>query len=402
MNIGKEIDAIYPEIVAIRRDLHMHPELSENEVRTAEKISSYLTLWGIKHQCGIAGNGIVAWVEGEKNFEGQQLFKGVAIRADIDALPVQELTGAPYQSIHDGVMHACGHDIHTAVMLGTAKILKNLASEFSGAVKFFFQPAEETVGGAERMVAEGCLLNPDVDAVLGLHVAPDIPSGDLEFCRGKMNAASTEFEMIIKGKSCHGAHSNDGIDPILTAAHIMTGLQSIISRNLSPANPGVITIGKFNAGTANNVIPEQATLTGIIRALDNETQSFIKTRLQNFATATAESFGATAIISFEDSYPALVNDDFLLDVIQEVAEKNLGNDRIHFMPEPSLGSDDFSYFANAVKGLYFSLGTKKQESSSSSNILHSPYYNPNEESMKSGILIEVMGVLELLNMKSEH
>ena len=397
-NIKKRIDEIYDETVEIRRDLHMHPELSEHEVRTAEKISGYLSRWGIKHRCGVAGNGIVAWIEGRKPPQGDLLFRGVGIRADMDALPVKELADVPFRSANEGVMHACGHDIHTAVALGSARILKEMESEFSGAVKFFFQPSEETVGGAERMIAEGCLLDPPVDAVAGLHVAPLVPSGDLELCRGRMNAASTEFELTVSGKSCHGAHPDDGADPILAASHIVAGLQSIISRNLSPANPGLITVGKFISGTANNVIPEKAVLSGIIRALDNETQRFIKDRLLSFASSTAEAFGARADIYFKDSYPALVNDDFLLDTVREAAQECLGSDRIHFMPEPSLGSDDFSYFSNAVRSIYFNLGTKK-EGGPSSDILHSAYYCPDEESMKSGMLIEIVSALRLLDMK---
>ena len=397
-NIKKRIDEIYDNTVEIRRDLHMHPELSEHEVRTAEKISGYLSRWGIEHRCGVAGNGIVAWIEGRKPPQGDLLFRGVGIRADMDALPVKELADVPFRSVNEGVMHACGHDIHTAVALGSARILKEMESEFSGAVKFFFQPSEETVGGAERMIAEGCLLDPPVDAVAGLHVAPLVPSGDLELCRGRMNAASTEFELTVSGKSCHGAHPDDGADPILAASHIVAGLQSIISRNLSPANPGLITVGKFISGTANNVIPEKAVLSGIIRALDNETQRFIKDRLLSFASSTAEAFGARADIYFRDSYPALVNDDFLLDTVREAAQECLGSDRIHFMPEPSLGSDDFSYFSTAVRSLYFNLGTKK-DGGPSSDILHSAYYCPDEESMKSGMLIEIMSVLRLLDMK---
>lgn len=397
-NIKKRIDEIYDETVEIRRDLHMHPELSEHEVRTAEKISGYLSRWGIEHRCGVAGNGIVAWIEGRKPPQGDLLFRGVGIRADMDALPVKELADVPFRSANEGVMHACGHDIHTAVALGSARILKEMESEFSGAVKFFFQPSEETVGGADRMIAEGCLMNPPVDAVISLHVAPLVPSGDLELCRGRMNAAATEFELTVSGKSCHGAHPDDGADPILAASHIVAGLQSIISRNLSPANPGLITVGKFISGTANNVIPEKAVLSGIIRALDNETQRFIKDRLLSFASSTAEAFGARADIYFRDSYPALVNDDFLLDTVREAAQECLGSDRIHFMPEPSLGSDDFSYFSNAVRSLYFNLGTKK-DGGPSSDILHSAYYCPDEESMKSGMLVEIMSVLRLLEMK---
>lgn len=400
MDIKKRIDEIYDEIVEIRRDLHMHPELSQNEVRAAEKISAYLQGLDIDYRCNVAGNGIVAWIEGKKKCEIKKQFRGVGIRADIDALPVKEMCDIDFKSVNKGVMHACGHDVHTAVMLGSAKILKEMENEFCGAVKFFFQPAEETVGGAERMIKEGCLRNPDVDAVIGLHVAPLVASGDIEFCRGKMNAASTEFEILVHGQSCHGAHPDDGVDPIVVASHIVTGLQSIISRNLSPANPGVITVGKFHSGTANNIIPETAVLSGIIRALDNNTQQYIKDCVRKFSTSTAEAFGARATVSFEDSYPALVNDDFLLDSVQSVAVENLGTERIHFMPEPSLGSDDFSYFTNSVKSLYFNLGTKK-EGSISSDVLHSGYYCPDEESMKSGMLIEIMSVLKLLEIKAD-
>ncbi len=397
-NINQEIDAIYDEIVAIRRDFHAYPELSEQEVRTAAKVSSYLTAWGIPHETGIAGHGIVATLEGKQAPAADQAFTVVGIRADMDALPIAEKAAVPFCSTVEGVMHACGHDMHTAILLGAAKILKAHENELPGTVKFFFQPAEETVGGAKPLIDAGCLENPKVDGVLALHVAPTMPVGIVEFCPGKMNAASTEFQITVEGTSCHGAHPDLGVDPILAACHVVTALQSIVSRTLSPTNAGLVTVGQFHGGHANNVIPKEVLLSGIIRALDNDTRALLKEKVQLVATQTAQAFGAKADIVFKDSYPALVNDDDVQEIIKEVAYSHLPKSAIHFMPEPSLGADDFSYFTNATKALYFNIGTKSPNETHPQT-LHSEWFNPDESAMKVGMLMEVMGVLALLNHK---
>lgn len=390
------IDDIYPEILDIRRDFHAHPELSEQEERTSGKISTYLTEWGIPHAKNVAGKGIVAVIEGRKKPSPSQKFKVVGIRADMDALPIEEKTKLPYSSQNPGVMHACGHDIHTSALLGTAKVLKSLEDELSGTVKFFFQPSEETIGGARQMIEEGCLENPHTEAVLAFHVAPDLPCGMVEFRRGKMNAASCEFGITVRGSSCHGAHPQLGCDPIVAASQIVVGLQSIVSRNLNPVSTGLITVGKFEAGIKGNIIPAEAELTGIIRALDNDTRTFLKDRLKSFAESTAAAFGAEAEVRFKDSYPALENDREMTEIIEAVAKKLFTGDKIKYMPAPSLGADDFSYFTQAAKGVYFNVGTLR-ENETVPQSLHNEHYNPDEYSLKVGMLMEVMSVFEILS-----
>ena len=267
------IAEIFKEVVEIRRDFHMHPELSEHEERTMRKISEYLTAWNISHQTNIGGHGVVGMIEGKARSATGRKYDAVGLRADIDALPIQEEVDCAFRSVHAGVMHACGHDIHTAMLLGTAKILKALEDQFSGTVKLFFQPAEETVGGAAQMIRDGCMEAPVVGAVLAFHVAPYLPTGTIEFCRGKMNAATCDLSIKVEGISCHGAHPEGGVDAIVVGAQIVTALQSIISRNLSPTNAGIITVGQFHAGVKDNVIAGSAKLTGTLRALDPDTMN---------------------------------------------------------------------------------------------------------------------------------
>lgn len=399
MNISEKIEEIYEEIVDLRRYFHQNPELSEFEFKTAQKICETLDSYGIEYQKNIAGNGIIGTIYGTKASQGSS-FDCVAIRADMDALPINELVDVPYKSTVSGVMHACGHDIHTAIMLGSAKILGSIREQFSGCIKLFFQPAEESIGGANRMIATGCMENPHVDAVIGLHVNPMLYSGTVEFCPGKMNAASTEFEIVVRGKACHGAHPDNGIDSILVASQIINSLQSIISRNLDPANPGLISVGQFHSGNRNNIIPRDAVISGIIRALDQDTQKLIKQNLIRVAKNTAEAFGAESDIFFEDSYPTLINDDLIQNIIQNTAFKNIQKSNIYFMEKPSMGSEDFSYFSNASKALFFNIGCKGKHDTSI-QALHSEYFCPDENCIKTGILMEVLGVLDILDFKGE-
>lgn len=386
------IEQNYEEIRDIRRDLHQHPELSEHEERTMAKICSYLDEWGIPYTSGIGGHGVVGIVEGKAASAG----RAVAIRADIDALPIQESVECEFKSVNDGVMHACGHDIHTAMLLGAGKVLKTLENEFSGAVKLFFQPAEETVGGAAQMIADGCMQNPDVSEIISFHVAPYLPTGTIEFCRGKMNAATCELIIDVEGVSCHGAHPEGGVDAIVAASQIVTALQSIISRNLSPANAGIITIGQFHAGTKNNIIAGNAHLSGTIRALDPDTMETLKNRIKITCENIAAAYGGSCIVTLHDGYPALINDDALTEKMNGLALELFGKDKVVYMPEPSLGADDFAYFTQRCPGVYMNIGTDSGQEAVEQK-LHSEYYNPDEEAMKSGILMETIGVLELLD-----
>lgn len=396
MNINNFIDDIFLDILSIRRQLHQNPELSENEIHTEKLICNELKSLKIPYKSGIAGHGVVATIQGSKtNYNVESTYKTIAIRADIDAISLQEECAIPFASKNKGVMHACGHDLHTAILLGTARILKKLEKEFCGAVKLFFQPSEETIGGALQMIESGCMDNPTVDAVIGLHIHPQLPTGSVEFFRGDMNAASTEIELIVNGITCHGAHPDEGVDPILIASHIMVGLQSICSRKLDPTTPGLVTIGKFNAGSAHNVIPNTATMNGIIRAMSTDYRSFIKNQVEMIATNTAKSYGGTCTVNFKDSYPALINDLTLGRRLEEIAIKYIDEGNIHIAAKPSLGTDDFSYFSQAVPSVYFNIGTKHPCDSTPYG-LHSEFMNPDEDAMRTGILMEVATILELL------
>ena len=390
LSIRKSIDEIYDEIVTIRRDIHMHPELSEHEERTENAICSYLDKLSIEYEKDISGHGVIARI-GKKDAE-----YGVAIRADIDALPIKESTGLPYASANDGVMHACGHDIHTAILLGTAKLLKGMENELKGAVKLFFQPAEETTGGAAGMIQHDGLNSPRITRVLSLHVDPNYPTGTVYLSTGKMNASTTDMSIKVKGVACHGAHPDKGIDAIVAASHIVLALQTISSRFAAPTTPVIVTIGTISGGSKENVIAGEVELKGTIRALDFETRDFIKAHIKTIAENTAAAFGACAEVSMLDGYPPLVNDKESALTIADIARKELGESGIVFMEEPSLGADDFAYFTSKVRGVYFNIGTYKK-GQHEPQMLHNEFFSPDEECIKAGILMEVLGTLKFLD-----
>jgi len=384
-------DALYPDICAIRRDFHRHPEIGGEEVQTSARIRDYLSRLGIASEL-IAGYGVTATICGT---HPEKKDITVAIRADIDALPVQEKTDCPFASQTPGVMHACGHDMHTAMLLGTAALLTEIRDHLKGNVKLLFQPAEENYGGAARMILEGCMKNPDVCAVLGVHVAPFIPYGSLEFVEGTMNAASCEMTLDIRGKSCHGAHPETGSDTIVAASTIICALQSVISRNIAPTDAGVITIGTISGGSAPNIITGQTVCTGMIRALTFEERDFLKERIRALACHIAEGFGCQCLITFEDSYPPLINHDQISRIVSDTGRQLLGRDKIIVHRTPSLGADDFAYFCHQVPSLYFNLGTG-HEDQTRNYPLHSEYFNPKEDAMKTGILIETLGAMAVI------
>lgn len=391
LDIKKEVEKIYPLAVEIRRHLHANPELSEHETETAKYISEILTEYGVRHTCGIAGNGIVAVIgEGER---------AAAVRADIDALPVTECTGLSCSSLRSGVMHACGHDMHTAILLTAGIILKSIESELTDAnhaVKLFFQPAEETVGGAKRMIDEGCMQNPKVEGVIALHVDPANKSGTVALKYGPMNAQTQGFKLIVRGKSCHGAHPEGGIDAIVIASSIVNALQTIPSRFNAPTTPVVVTVGTFHAGEAGNIVSGEAVLTGTIRALKPDIMAANKTQFESVASGIASAWGGSAEVCWEDDfYPALINDDSVTALIEETAAELFGKEKIMIMKEPSLGADDFAFFTEAVKGSYFNLGTAVD--GEPVYPLHNEHFAPCEEAMKTGIAVETAAVLKLLS-----
>lgn len=388
MEIKKRVDEIFEEIVNIRRDFHMNPELSQHEIRTQAKIMNYLNSWGI--ECSAcASTGVVGIIKGKEG-------RTVGIRADIDALPIKENCNSSYCSKNNGVMHACGHDAHTSVLLGVAKILKEMEHELKGNVKLFFQPAEETVGGAERMVKEGCMKNPAVDYVIGLHIQPYIDAGMVELKYGKLNASADEMKIAIKGRQAHGAYPDKGIDAIMIAGHVITALQSLVSRNISPLNSAVLSLGKISGGVKENVIADEVILSGILRTLDDDTRNFSKQKINEIVTNVAKAFGGEGKAVFQEGYRALINNDEVVDVIKECAEKIIGKEKIVFKEFPSLGVEDFSYFADQCKGAFFHLGCGNKERGITASI-HTEYFDIDEECLKTGIHLQVENVLALLN-----
>ncbi len=392
--VKQRIDEFFPQIVAFRRDLHAHPELSGQEDRTSRRIAEELEKLGLSYRV-TPEKAVIGTVFG-KGAEPSGKYTGVGIRADFDALPITEATGLPYASTNPGVMHACGHDMHTAMLLGSAMVLNSMPEAFGGSVKLLFQPNEERDGGAENMIKAGCMENPAVNAVISFHIEPGIPTGWIQFCPGKMNAATCDLHIEVEGVACHGAHPDRGIDAILAASNIVTALQAVVARNLAPTQPGVVTVGQFHAGNADNVVAGSALLTGTLRALDMKTMAQIKQLVTQTAEGVAAGYGAKAKVTLTDGYPSLENDVELGKYLQELAIELVGEDHLDYMEEPSMGADDFAFFTQYCDGVYMNLGTTPEGWSGKPQALHNEYLCPDEEAMKTGILMEVMTALRLL------
>lgn len=389
MDIKNRVNEIYEELVQIRRDFHINPELSEKEFRTQKKIQEYLTSWGIENYV-CAETGIVGIIR------GSQPGKTVGIRADIDALPIKEVSKTGYCSINEGVMHACGHDAHATILLGIGKLIKEMEKEIKGNVKLFFQPAEETIGGGDRMVKEGCMKNPDVDYTLGLHVMPYIDAGVVELKYGKLNASTDTVKIKVKGRSGHGAYPDKGVDAIVIAGHVITSLQTIVSRNISPLNSIVLSLGQIAGGVKDNVIADEVNMSGTLRALDEETRQFTKDRIKNIVENTAKGLGGDAEVTFNEGYQSLINNDEVVDIIKENAVKVLGNKNVVFKEFPSLGAEDFSYFLDEAKGAFFHLGCGNSKKGITAPI-HTEEFDIDEECLKIGVILQLENILSLIN-----
>lgn len=372
--------------VRLRQDLHRWPELGNEEYRTAERIRTELKQLGIE-TTNVLSTGVVGRMN---NKPGK---KTVAIRADMDALPIQEIVSLPFSSERKGIMHACGHDVHMAVLLGTARVLSKIKNDINGNVKFIFQPAEETTGGAKRMIKKGCL-EPKTDYILGLHVKPDLPAGTIGIKYGKVHASSDTFHITVEGKNSHGAYPEMGIDAIAAAAQIISGLQSIVSRNVSPINSAVITVGSVHGGTAVNLIADHVIMEGTIRALDHNSRQYLKSRLKEMVHYIAKAYGAKAEIRYKKGYPLLINDNLVVDIIKNAAICETAVEKVVELKEPTMGVEDFSYFLEMVPGAFFFLGSgfKGRENDG----IHSGSFEVDEKCISVGIQMEVMSVLKLL------
>lgn len=380
------------EITACRRSIHAHPELAFEEYETAKLICSFLEKEGIEFKSGIAKTGVVAIIKGKNPDK-----KVVALRADMDALPVHELNDVSYKSAVAGKMHACGHDVHTSCLLGAAKILKAISSEFEGTVKLIFQPSEEKYpGGAKVMIGEGVLQNPSVDFIFGQHVYPDLEAGKIGLKAGQYMASTDEIFITVKGKGGHGATPHKNIDPVLIASHIIVALQQIISRNLNPVQPSVLTFGRVIADGRTNVTPDEVKMEGIMRTFDEAWRAEMKERITRMAQSIAEGMGGKCEVVFDQGYPVLFNNEELTVRAKNYAIEYLGAENVTDL-EMRTTAEDFAYFAQKIPGCFYRLGVRNEEKGITSN-LHSATFNVDESSLETGMgLMAWMAYRELIN-----
>lgn len=377
--IKEKAAALFTEVQSFRHHIHAHPELSFEEHHTAAFIASKLAAYGIDHQTGIAGTGIVAHIYG-KNLEK----KCIALRADMDALPIQELNDVPYRSQNDGVMHACGHDVHSSCLLGAAIILQELRNEFEGTIKLIFQPGEEKhPGGASLMIAEGVLENPKPSAIFALHVYPHLPSGTAGFRAGQYMASADEIYITIEGRGGHAALPHQTIDPIAIAAQVITGLQQVISRKNNPLIPSVLTFGKITGGVANNVIPDKVEILGTLRTMDETWRYEAHEWIKKITQQICEGYGAQATVEIPKGYPFLYNDPNLTAQTEALATSYLGKEQVRAL-NVRMAAEDFSFYTHHVPGCFFRIGTNKNEKEFTAPV-HNAHFDIDEEAMQTGV-----------------
>ena len=383
-----------PQVISWRRDIHTHPELSQHEERTAGLVANVLERLGLEVTRNVGGFGVVGLLRG--NSAG----KTVGLRADMDALPLNEETGLPYASENAGVMHACGHDTHTAMLLGTACALSEMRDKIRGNVKFIFQPAEELnpTGGAPGMIRDGVLENPNVDGLFALHVWPVYETGKIALRSGSCMAASDRVFLTVHGRTAHGSRPDQGNDAIVTSAHIITGLQAIISRSVSPLDSAVLTIGTIHGGYRYNVIPDTVKLEGTVRTLNPETQSRMPELIARTAKGIAEAFGGTCDVEYVKGYPPLVNDSDMAVIARDAVRKTCGDDAVIIADQPELGAEDFAFFARERPAFMAWLGCRPSSVDvRDAAMLHNTKFCPDEECFRYGIDYFVQSTLDFLS-----
>ncbi|MCY6355008.1 M20 metallopeptidase family protein [Clostridium sp. ZS2-4] len=388
MNFLKMAKDIQDELITIRRDFHMYPEVDFDLERTIEKIKEFLDREGIEY-FQTSKSGICGIIRGKGE-------KTIGIRADMDALPMAEKRKCDYSSKVEGRMHACGHDVHTTILLGAAKVLNNIKEQLNGNVKLIFEPAEETTGGAAHMIKEGVLDTPKVDAVIGLHVEPNLEVGKIGIKRDVVNAASNPFNIKIKGKGGHGAYPHSTVDPITISANVITAVQSIVSREIQPTNPAVITIGSIHGGTTQNIIPDEVEILGIIRTMTLEDREYVKKRLVEVTKGVAESMRGSCEVNIQESYPCLYNDDNMVDVLKNAAKNVIKDEEIVMLQKPTMGVESFAYFSLERPSVFYYLGTGNKEKDTTYP-LHSSFFDVDEECISVGVAINCETVINFLN-----
>lgn len=374
---------VEPGLVAIRRDIHAHPELAFEEVRTAGIVAAELARLGIPHRTGVGGTGVIGTIEGGR--PGPTL----AIRADMDALPIHEETGLDFASQHAGKMHACGHDIHTVTLLGAAELLKEMAPLLAGRIVLLFQPAEEVLGGAAAMIADGAAEG--IDIALGFHNQPDMPVGRFGFAPGACLAASDRFDLTIRGKSGHAAHPYAAIDPIVAASHFVAQAQTVVSREVKALHPAVVTIGAFNGGTTYNIIPERVHLKGTVRTLHEAARDTAEAALRRLAEGLQTSMRVECTLDYKRLVPSLVNDPRVQGPVLEAVRAQFGD--VVDQGEASMGAEDFSEFAARAPSFHLRVGSGTP---GRDDRLHNAFYQPDEACIGNGVQALTRAALEIL------
>jgi len=397
MDLKAEIQSLaksqFDEIKRIREHLHQNPELSFEEFETAKFISKVLTDWGIAHETGVAETGTVVLIKGKNPDK-----KVTALRADIDALPITEENDVPYKSQNTGVMHACGHDVHTSSMLGTVKILEQLKENFEGTIKVIFQPGEEKVpGGASKMIKEGVLKKPNVDNIIGQHVMPLIDAGKVGFRSGMYMASTDELYMKIIGKGGHGAMPELNVDPVSIMAQVLVALQQLVSRHSSPKIPTVLSFGKVIANGATNVIPNEVYLEGTFRTMDEEWRATAHQKLRKMAEGIAESMGAKCELEIRKGYPFLVNEPQLTERAKTHAIEFLGEENVEEL-DLWLAAEDFAYFSQATDACFYRLGVRNEAKGINSSV-HTPTFDIDPLALETGM--GLMAWLAIKELESE-
>ena len=386
--LKERAQALAPVLTELFQALHRRPERGWQEHATAALVRARLDQLGIEY-VPMADTGTAAIIRGGKPG------KTIGFRADMDALPITEETNLPYASQNPGVMHACGHDFHTASLLGAAELLLAYRDEMAGNVKLFFQPDEEDKGGAAPMITAGCMENPHVDAMLCCHVESLIPTGTMTVRSGPICAASNPFTITLRGRGTHGAKPELGDDVIVAGAQIITALQTVSSRRSAPTDPVIVTIGSFRAGEAGNVLPEEACLKGILRSMTAESREQVKADFRAIVTSIAAAMHVTAEIDIVESYPCCINDHALTDIIRSASAKILGPENVLELPAPSLGADDFGYFSALVPGCYYYIGVGS-EAKGFIYPNHNPRFGADPDALWRSAAVEAQAALEFL------
>jgi amidohydrolase len=394
LKLVKEKSASYKEeVIAIRRHLHQNPEISFKEYKTSKYVCAKLKEYGIEYEAGIVETGIVGLIKGV-NSES----KVVALRADLDALPIIEENKVSYKSINEGVMHACGHDVHTSSLLGAAKILNELKDKFEGTVKLIFQPGEEKLpGGASLMIKEGVLENPEPHVIIGQHVYPQLEAGKVGFKSGMYMASTDELYVTVIGKGGHAALPHLNIDPILITAHILTALQQVVSRMSHPTTPTVLSFGKMIANGATNIIPDKVELEGTFRAMNEEWRAEAHLKMKTMAESIAKSMGGQCVFRIEKGYPFLINDEEITNNAKNAAIEFLGKENVIDL-ELRMTAEDFAYFSQQKPSCFYRLGIKNESKNITSG-LHTSTFDIDEDALETSIGLMAWITIKELQIK---